>query len=59
MTKNFMHQDQVWLAEKDETESSQLIPLSDFKVRDISNFQKAYLDGRYGGVPKLKEFVDG
>lgn len=59
MIKGFMHQDQIWLAEKNDSESTQLIPLSDYKVRDISNFQKAYLDGRYGGVPKLKEFIHG
>lgn len=59
MAKGFMHQDQIWLTEKDEDESSQLIPLSDFKVRDVTAFQKAYLDGRYGAVPKLKAFVNG
>ncbi len=59
MAKGFMHQDQVWLVEKDDAESSKLIPLSDYRVRDVAAFQKAYLDGRYGGVPKLKEFVDG
>ena len=59
MAKNFMHQDQVWLLEIAETKNSNLIPLSDYKVRDISNFRKAYLDGRFGAVPKLSEFVDG
>ena len=59
MSKGFMHQDQIWLVEKDDIESTQLIPLSDYKVRDISAFQKAYLDGRYGAVPKLKEFING
>ena len=59
MSKAFMHQDQVWLVEKDETESSRLTTLSDYKVRDVSSFQKAYLDGRYGAVPNLGEFVDG
>lgn len=58
MSKSFMHQDQVWLVEKNNAESTQLIPLSDYKVRDISAFQKAYLDGRYGAVPKLKEFLN-
>lgn len=59
MAKGFMHQDQVWLVEKNGPNGSKLIPLSDYKVRDISAFQKAYLDGRYGAVPKLKELVDG
>ena len=59
MTKEFMHQDQLWLAEKGDDESTQLISLSEYKVRDISNFQKSYLAGRYGGVPRLKEFING
>ena len=57
LAKGLMHQDQVWLVEKDDEQKSQLIPLSDFKVRDISAFQKAYLDGRYGAVPKLKGYA--
>lgn len=59
MAKSFMHQDQVYFVEKDDMESSLLYPLSDYKVRDITAFQKAYLDGRYGAVPRLREFVDG
>lgn len=59
MAKGFMHQDQIWLVEKDDAESSKLIPLSDYKIRDVSTFQKAYLGGRYGAVPKLREFLDG
>lgn len=58
MTRGFMHQDQIWLAEKGDNNSTHLIPLSDYQVRDINNFQKAYLDGRYGGIPKLKAFID-
>ena len=57
MSKGFMHQDQVWLVENNEAEGSELIALSNYKVRDVSAFQKAYLDGRYGAVPSLREFV--
>ena len=59
MTKDFMHQDQIWLLEKSDADNSMLIPLSDYKVRDVSTFQRAYLDGRYGGVPKLRELANG
>jgi uncharacterized protein len=58
MANNFIHQDQIWLTEKDEDEQSILTPLSDYKVRDAAAFQKAYLDGRYGAVPRIKEFID-
>lgn len=53
LTKNFLHRDQIWLTEKDDCESSEIFPLSDFEERSSSNLQKAYLDGRYGAVPKL------
>ena len=59
MTKSFMHPDQVWLLEKGNAGNSLLIPLSDYKVRDVSAFQKAYLDGRYGAIPRISDFVDG
>lgn len=59
LTKGFMHQDQVWFLEKAEAKNSILFPLSDYKVRDVSAFQKAYLDGRFGAIPKISDFADG
>ena len=59
MAKRFMHQDQVWFLELGKAENSLLFPLSDYKVRDVSAFQKAYLDGRYGAVPNLSGIEDG
>ena len=59
MTKGFMHQDQVWFLEKGDMGNSLLFPLSDYKVRDVSAFQKAYLDGRYGAIPRISDFVEG
>ena len=54
MAKGFMHQDQIWVVEKGEEEASTLCPLSAFKVRNSSDFQKAYLNGRFGGLPIMK-----
>ena len=59
MAKDFMHQDQVWMLEKEEAKNSTLIPLSDYKVRDTSTFQRSYLDGRYVGVPRIRELAIG
>ncbi|NVJ90273.1 MAG: ATP-binding protein [Methylocystaceae bacterium] len=53
MSKNFMHKDQVWLVEKNENQKSKLIPLSSFNTREVTAFQRAYLDGRFGAVPKM------
>lgn len=35
---------------------SELVALSDFKVRSDASFEKDYLAGVYGGIPNLKEF---
>ncbi|MEO5327848.1 MAG: ATP-binding protein [Magnetococcus sp. THC-1_WYH] len=59
MAERFMHRDQFFFAEKDEHKRSHLRPLSDYRERNDIGFQKAYLDGRYGAVPKIKEFIDG
>ncbi|MXO64847.1 AAA family ATPase [Altericroceibacterium endophyticum] len=45
--------DQIWLVEKGKDLAARLIPLSDFKGRDAKAFQKKYLDGRFGGIPRL------
>ena len=57
MSKGFMHKDQVWLLEKSKRDHSCLFPLSDFQIRDIAAYQKSYLDGRFGAIPKIQEFV--
>lgn len=48
-----MSRDQIWIVEKHNDLAAKLVPLSDYKVRDAKGFQKKYLDGRFGGIPKL------
>jgi uncharacterized protein len=50
--------DQVWFVEKDQEQSSELIPLTDFSPRKGEAIEKNYLSGRYGGVPILAEQLD-
>lgn len=45
--------DQIWLVEKASDLSAGLIPFSDFKTRDERSFQKGYLQGRFGAVPRI------
>lgn len=56
MDKKFFRRDQIWLVQKDEYGYSELLALSDFKVRSDASFEKDYLAGVYGGIPLLKEF---
>ena len=56
MDKKFFRRDQIWFVQKDEFGYSELLALSDFKVRSDASFEKDYLAGVYGGIPFLKEF---
>lgn len=56
LDKRFFRRDQIWFVQKDEFGYSELLALSDFKVRSDASFEKDYLAGVYGGIPNLKEF---
>lgn len=57
MDKRFFRRDQIWFVQKDEYGYSDLVALSDFKIRSDASFEKDYLAGVYGGIPLLKEFA--
>ncbi|APW61954.1 AAA family ATPase [Paludisphaera borealis] len=52
-----LRRDQVWLTEKDDEGATVLYPLTDFKPRKAENIERGYLQGRYGAVPFLGDFV--
>ncbi|MCM1112998.1 MAG: ATP-binding protein [Muribaculum sp.] len=56
MDKKFFRRDQIWFVQKDDFGYSELVALSDFKVRSDASFEKDYLAGVYGGIPLLKGF---
>lgn len=56
MDKKFFRRDQIWFVQKDKFGYSELIPLSDYKVRSDASFEKDYLAGVYGGIPLIKDF---
>ena len=53
---NILRQDEIFFVEKDFTGSSTIIPFDKFKERFDKRIEKAYLDGRYGGVPLFDSF---
>ncbi len=57
--QGILRRDQVWMIEKDRTQSSVLTPLSDFSVREDEALEKGYLAGRYGGIPFVKGCNNG
>ena len=53
---NILRQDEIFFVEKDFTGSSTIFPFDRFKERFDKRIEKAYLDGRYGGVPVFEPF---
>ena len=49
----FIDRDQIWLLEKDRGYASSLYSYSEFKPRFKTQFQKGYLQGRYGAIPTV------
>jgi len=47
----------IWFCEKNSAQATELYALSDFKVRKgREDFECAYLSGRFGALPFIKEF---
>lgn len=55
LSQKILRRDQIWFMEKDEKNSTQLYPLSEFGPRDNEAIERGYLNGRYGGIPFLKD----
>lgn len=56
----YLNRDEVWLTSKRADGSTELTPLSDFRsdrVRRATNLERGYLEGRFGGVPVVDEFI--
>jgi hypothetical protein len=52
-----LRRDQVWLTEKDGEGATVLYPLTDYKPRKAENLERGYLQGRYGAIPFLGEYL--
>lgn len=56
LDEDIFRRDQIYIMEKDSSNASSLVSLSDFTdVRKGLNYAKQYLDGRFGGIPFLSE----
>ncbi|MBF0612016.1 MAG: ATP-binding protein [Magnetococcales bacterium] len=54
---NLLRRDQVWLIDKNRKMASELFPLSDYSPRKGEYLLKPYLQGRFGGIPRLSRNV--
>lgn len=57
LSADTFRRDQVWFTEKDWYGAATLFSLSDFKPRSTENFERNYVEGRYGAVPYLNGFA--
>lgn len=53
LDQSTFRRDQIWLVEKDSSEATRLVPLTEFQIRKDLSLEKAYLDGRFGAIPIL------
>ncbi len=62
LSSELFRRDQIWFAEKDQFEQTDIYSLSEFKlpdgskVRNDSNIEKNYIRGRYGAIPFITYF---
>ena len=55
-----LNRDEVWITEKRPDGSTELTALAEFRgsnVRRSTNLERGYLQGRFGGVPVVDEFL--
>jgi hypothetical protein len=61
LSSGFLRRDQIWFVQKDRYGASSVYSLADFKtdqVRKEDNFEKNYVNGKYGAVPYLEDFEE-
>jgi uncharacterized protein len=55
LRRSVLRRDQIWFAEKNRSNVSELFSLSDYTVRKDATFHKDYLMGKYGAIPNVSE----
>lgn len=58
LDQDIFRPDEIWFAQKDVEQATQLYPLSDFNIHNTANIENGYLQGRYGGIPFLSNLND-
>ncbi len=53
LDQDLIRRDEIWFAEKNHKQATELYSLVDFKVRKDLEIRKHYLQGRFGAVPFL------
>lgn len=59
LDKSFMRRDQIWFVEKDDFGRASLYSLVEFRLKPGAPFERKYLSGVFGSVPRLGDFAFG
>ena len=51
LTTGLLRRDQIWFVEKDTDGSTCIYALSSIKIRRSDDFEKGYIEGRFGAIP--------
>lgn len=51
LEREFLRKDEIWFMEKSRSGESHLTSLAEYKVNEGLNYQKGYLNGRFGAIP--------
>ena len=58
MTQDIFRRDEIWVTERNQSGVTKLVAFSEFKdVRKDKDIRKSYLQGRLGGIPKIRSTV--
>lgn len=55
LDNKLFRRDQIWFVEKDQQGTSHLYSLAEFKVRNDKDYERGYIQGRYGAIPYLSQ----
>ena len=59
LRSNILKRDEIWFVEKNEEGCSEVYPLTEFKaIREGFNYEKGYLEGRFGAIPYLGDIKE-
>ncbi|MCX6089350.1 MAG: AAA family ATPase [Candidatus Atribacteria bacterium] len=56
LDRHLFRRDQIWFTEKNPYGASDLYSLAEIVPRKDRNYEKDYLNGRYGAVPNMRDF---
>ncbi len=51
--QKIFRRDELWVAERDQQGASKLCSIGDYNSRNDKDIRKSYLQGRFGGIPRI------